>query len=88
MGNSYSIYSLNYHVFSDNIDYWLIIKRILYNNMEGKDMILSDFLSRKKHDDSKPHEIIPISFNIYKILHKNIGKSEKYLVQTLVSDEI
>ena len=26
-------------------------------------MILSDFLSRQKHDNSNPHEIIPISFN-------------------------
>ena len=26
--------------------------------MKGKDMILSDFLSRQKNDDSNPHEII------------------------------
>ena len=48
-------------------------------------MILNDFLSRQKHDNSNPHEIIPISFNMHNILHKkyyNIGKSEKYLVQT------
>ena len=48
-------------------------------------MILSDFLSRQKHDNSNPHEIIPISFNMHNILHEkyyNIGKSEKYLVQT------
>ena len=32
--------------------------------LKGKDMILSDFLSRQKHDDSNQHEIIPISFNI------------------------
>ena len=40
-------------------------------------MILSDFLSRQRHDDSNPHEIIPISFNIHNILHEkyyNIGK--------------
>ena len=52
--------------------------------IKGKDMILSDFLSRQKHDDSNPHEIIPISFNMHKVLHEkyyNIGKSEKYLVQ-------
>ena len=30
-----------------------------------KGMTLSDFLSRHKHDDSNPHDIIPISFNIY-----------------------
>ena len=33
--------------------------------MKGKDMILSDFLSRQMHDISTPHEIIPISFNMY-----------------------
>ena len=47
-------------------------------------MILSDFLSRQKHNDSNPHEIIPISFNMHNILHEkyyNIGKSENYLVQ-------
>ena len=52
--------------------------------VRGKDMILSDFLSREKHDDSNPCEIIPISFNMHNILHKryhNIGKSERYLVQ-------
>ena len=53
--------------------------------IKGKDMVLSDFLSRKKYNDSNPHEIIPISFNMHNILHEryyNIGKSEKYLVQT------
>ena len=38
--------------------------------MKGKDMILSDFLSRQKHDDSDPHEIIPISFNMYNALYE------------------
>ena len=32
--------------------------------IKGKDMILSDFLSRQIEDDSNPHKIIPISFNI------------------------
>ena len=48
-------------------------------------MILSDFLSRQKHDDNNPYEIIPISFNMHSILHEkyySIEKSEKYLVQT------
>ena len=31
--------------------------------MEGKDMILSGFLSQQKNDDSDPSEIIPICFN-------------------------
>ena len=30
--------------------------------MKGKDMVLSDFLSRQKTDDSNPHKLIPISF--------------------------
>ena len=32
--------------------------------IKGKDMILSNFSSRQKHDDSNPHEIIPFSFNM------------------------
>ena len=44
--------------------------------IKGKDMKLSDFLSRQKHNDSSPHEIIPISFNALNVLHDryyNIG---------------
>ena len=37
--------------------------------IRGKDIILSNFLSGQKHDDSDPHEIIPISFNMQEILH-------------------
>ena len=40
-------------------------------------MVLSDFLSRQKNDNSNPHEIIPISFNMYKILNDNYN-IEKY----------
>ena len=36
--------------------------------IKGKDMILSDILSRQKHNDSNSHEIIPVSFNMYGIL--------------------
>ena len=36
--------------------------------MKGKDNILSDFLLQEKNDDSNPHEIIPISFNMYQAL--------------------
>ena len=62
--------------------------------MKGKDMILSDFLSQQKNDNSDPSEMIPISFNTYKILeeNRNLGKGnnitknmnthEKYLIQT------
>ena len=54
--------------------------------MKGKDMILSDFLSRQEIDKSDPHEIIPISFDMKTILHDryyNVEEEEsKYLVQT------
>ena len=53
--------------------------------IKGKDMILSDFLSRQNHDDGNPHEIIPISFSMHNLLHEkyyNVGKTERYLVQT------
>ena len=56
-------------------------------------MVLSDFLSRQKSDDSNPHEIIPISFNIRNILHESYcrlgslknfinSKVDTYMVQT------
>ena len=32
--------------------------------IKGKDMVLSDFLSRQKMDDSNPHKLIPISFTL------------------------
>ena len=32
--------------------------------IKGKDMVLSDFLSQQKMDNSNPHEIIPISFTL------------------------
>ena len=55
--------------------------------IKGNDMILRDFLPRQKHDDSNPHEIISISFNMQNILQSryyNIGKGKEgqYLVQT------
>ena len=50
-------------------------------------MILSDSLSRQKHDKGDPHEVVPISFNMQEVLHAkyyNIHENdeEKYLVQT------
>ena len=39
--------------------------------MKGKDMILSDFLLQQNNDDSNPNEIIPISFDMCKILENN-----------------
>ena len=61
--------------------------------IKGKDMVLSDFLSRQKSDSSNPHEIIPISFTLkslmgnhfYQIDNMNeISQPEtnKYLIQT------
>ena len=54
--------------------------------MKGKNMILSDFLSQQKNDDSDPSEIIPISFNAYGILEENRNidvckNEEKFLIQ-------
>ena len=48
-------------------------------------MLLSNFLSRQKHDDSNSHEMISISFNMQSVLHYRyyyIGNLIKYLVQT------
>ena len=52
--------------------------------MKGKDMVLSDFLLRQQVDDSDPHEIIPISFNMRETLKQKYYKVEeaKFLVQT------
>ena len=52
--------------------------------MKGKDMIPSDFLSRQMHDTSNPHEIIPISFNMYNALYETyyrIEPTDRYVVQ-------
>ena len=61
--------------------------------IKGKDMVLSDFLSRQKTDDSNPHEIITISFHLRKVLHESYYKisdmtrtvdieKDKYMVHT------
>ena len=42
--------------------------------IKGKDMVLSGFLSRQNNDDSNPHEIISISFNMYNVLEENYYK--------------
>ena len=51
--------------------------------IKGKDMILSDFLSRQIEDDSNRHEIIPISFDIWEILQDNYHQltTDTYNVQ-------
>ena len=43
-------------------------------------MILSDFLSEQKNDNSNPHEFIPISFNMSQVLDDHYY-NEKYLIQ-------
>ena len=45
--------------------------------MKGKDMILSDFLSRQSNDNSSPNEIIPIPFDMHKILENNLNSFDK-----------
>ena len=54
--------------------------------MKGKDMILSDFLSRQDPGDEDTNEIIPISFNMKLVLqdkYYNVNENEeKYMVQT------
>ena len=51
--------------------------------IKGKDMLLSDFLSRQHGDNSNLHEIIPISFNMGKVLQQNYQNYTKtYLVST------
>ena len=52
--------------------------------IKGKDMTLSDILSRQIEDDSNPHEIIPISFNIKDMLQESYHNivSDTYMVQT------
>ena len=61
--------------------------------MKGKDMILSDFLSQQRNDDSDTSEIIPISFNAYKILEEKrkndvCKNEEKFLIQTCFQAKI
>ena len=54
--------------------------------IKGKDMILSDFLSRQNLEDKNTKEIIPISFNMRSVLqdkYYNVSeKEEKYMIQT------
>ena len=62
-----------------------ILSSYLFNlyYIKGKDMILSDFLSRQIEDDSNLHEIISLSFNIQEILQDNYHQltTETYTVQ-------
>ena len=56
-----------------------VLNSYLFNwyYIKGKDMILNNFLSRQKYDDSNPHEIIQISLNMQGMLqarYYNIGE--------------
>ena len=61
---------------------FLFLRCILY--IKVKNMILSDFLSKQIEEDSNPHEIIHISFNIREILQENYHNiiKDTYMVQT------
>ena len=53
--------------------------------MKGKDMILSDYLSRQMVDKINLYEIIPISFDMKAVLKDRyyyVGNESRYLVQT------
>ena len=50
--------------------------------IKEKYMVLSDFLSRQNNDNSNPHEITPISFNMHKVLQENYYNIDSFLVQT------
>ena len=59
--------------------------------IKGKNMVLSDFLSRQQMDDSNPHELIPILFSLKSQVSDyffhidneiNLHRKDKYLVQT------
>ena len=47
--------------------------------MKGKDIILSDFLSRQKNNDNNPHKIIPIS--LYSYVWRHIARCECLMLE-------
>ena len=65
------------------------IKRLLelissysFNLYYIKGKVLSDFLSRQTNNNGNPYEIIPISFNMHRVLQEKYYKIDSYLVQT------
>ena len=56
--------------------------------IKGKDMILSNFLSRQKHDDSNPHEIIPISFNMQNIIMIMVKGNREIFSSDMITNKI
>ena len=59
--------------------------------IKGKDMVLSDFLSRQDLGDEDMKEIIPISFNMKSILQDKCydidENMDKYTVQDKITNE-
>ena len=52
---------------------------------------MSDFLSRQTHDDSNPHEVILILFDMYNALYENYYSIEiegRYLFQTRLQTKV
>ena len=71
-----------------------VLSSYLFNlyYIKGKDMILSDFLSRQKTNDSNPYEIIPILFSLRTVLQDKYysleGESERYMIQTTLQTKV
>ena len=67
----YQKQSRTYHCYKNRL--LELIGSYIFNlyYIKGKDISLSDFLSRENNGDSNPHEIITISFNMHKVLHEN-----------------
>ena len=56
--------------------------------IKGKDMVLSDFLSRQIGDENNPYEIIPISFNIKEVLKGNYQDIVKYMYMAQIRSQM
>ena len=70
------------HIIKSKAEPTTVRIKMLLELISSYDMVLSDFLSRQNNDDSNPHEIIPISFNMHEVLQENYYKTDSYLVQT------
>ena len=55
--------------------------------IKGKDMVLSDILSRQNNDDSNYNEIITISSNMHKVLQENYYNIDSYLVNNKIPSQ-
>ena len=54
--------------------------------IKGNDMVLSDFLSRQKMDDSNPHELIPISFTLRSQADNHFYRIDNEISQPKMTD--